>query len=158
MWLISNCTNVQIVVLKNTFYSLPSRTHIILLQSSLVTLQKESTLHTLGNVYSASSVVAVMLPPHIAERTRLRFDHEWFTEHSWANVPVHTSRSVVGSLVFPRVGTRTSFDAEQKNRHQTHRRSHSARMPNIPRARRAHCLHIPTRGRAENVRRCVEVA
>jgi hypothetical protein len=22
-----------------------------------------------------------------------RFDHEWFTEHSWANVPVHTSRS-----------------------------------------------------------------
>jgi hypothetical protein len=23
---------------------------------------------------------------------------------------------------------------------------------------RAHCLHIPTRGRAENVRRCVEVS
>jgi hypothetical protein len=24
--------------------------------------------------------------------------------------------------------------------------------------RRGHCLHIPTRGRAENIRRCVEVA
>jgi hypothetical protein len=77
----------------------------------------------------------LMLPPHIAERTRQRFDHEWFTEHSWANVTVHTSRSVFGSLVFPRFGTRASFDAEQKNRHQTHRRSYSARMPNVPRAR-----------------------
>jgi hypothetical protein len=34
-----------------------------------------------------------------------------------------------------RVGTRASFDAEQTNRHQTHRRSHSAPMPNIRRAR-----------------------
>jgi hypothetical protein len=34
-----------------------------------------------------------------------------------------------------RFGTRASFDAEQKNRYQTHRRSHSARMPNIRRAR-----------------------
>jgi hypothetical protein len=37
--------------------------------------------------------------------------------------------------VFPHVGTQASFDAEQKNRHQTHRRSHSARMPNIRRAK-----------------------
>jgi hypothetical protein len=34
-----------------------------------------------------------------------------------------------------RVGTRASFDAKQKNRHHTYRRSHSARMPNIRRAR-----------------------
>jgi hypothetical protein len=34
-----------------------------------------------------------------------------------------SARCVVGSLVLPRVGTRASFDAEQKNWHQTHRRS-----------------------------------
>jgi hypothetical protein len=66
-------------------------------------------------------------------------------------------RRAMCSRVAP-VGTRASFDAEQKNRHQTHRRSHSARMPNTRRARRGHCLHIPTRGRAENVQRCVQVA
>jgi hypothetical protein len=34
-----------------------------------------------------------------------------------------------------RLGTQASFDAEQKSRHQTHRRSHSARIPNIRHAR-----------------------
>jgi hypothetical protein len=52
--------------------------------------------------------------------------------------------------VFPRVGTRASFDAEQKNRHQTHRRSHSARMPNIRRARaRILFTHPDSRSRGE---------
>jgi hypothetical protein len=52
--------------------------------------------------------------------------------------------------VFPRVGTRASFDAEQKNRHQTHRRSYSARMPNIRRARAsALSTHPDSRSRGE---------
>jgi hypothetical protein len=49
-----------------------------------------------------------------------------------------------------RVGTRASFDAEQRNRHQTHRRSHSARMPNIRRARASTLpAHPDTRSRGE---------
>jgi hypothetical protein len=68
------------------------------------------------------------------------------------------ARCVVGSLVFPRVGTRASFDAEQKNRHPTHGRSHSARMPNIRHARARTLSAHPDSRSAENVRRCVEVA
>jgi hypothetical protein len=49
-----------------------------------------------------------------------------------------------------RVGTRTSFDAEQKNRHQTHRLSHSARMTNIRRVRaRTLSAHPDSRSRGE---------
>jgi hypothetical protein len=126
-----------------------------------------------------------MLPPHIAEWTRLDSTTNDSRNHSWANVPVHTLRShrslvirvrggeegrctsccrgvllyymwlngarcVVGSLVFRRVGTGASFDAEQKNRHQRHRHSHSARMPNIRRARsRTLSTHPDSRSRGE---------
>jgi hypothetical protein len=49
-----------------------------------------------------------------------------------------------------RVGPRASFDAEQQSRHQTHRRSHSARMPNIRRARaRTLSTHPDWRSRGE---------
>jgi hypothetical protein len=49
-----------------------------------------------------------------------------------------------------RVGTQASFDAEQKNRHQTHCCSHSARMPNIRRARaRTLSAHPDSRSRGE---------
>jgi hypothetical protein len=54
-----------------------------------------------------------------------------------AQVAAHshvTERRAMCSRV-AHVGTQASFDAEQKNRHQTHRRSHSALMPNIRRAR-----------------------
>jgi hypothetical protein len=45
---------------------------------------------------------------------------------------------------------RRSFDAEQKNRHQTHRRSHSARLPNIPRERASTLsTHPHSRSRGE---------
>jgi hypothetical protein len=45
---------------------------------------------------------------------------------------------------------RRSFDAEQKDRHQTHRRSQSARMPNIPRARASTLsTHPHSRSRGE---------
>jgi hypothetical protein len=125
-----------------------------------------------------------MLPLYIAECTRLDSTTNDSPNHSWANVPIHTPRSH-RSLVIPvrggedgrctrrttllvrramcsrvaRVGSRASFDAERKTRHQTYRRSHSAPEFRTFVARgRGHCLHIPTRCRAENVWRCVEVA
>jgi hypothetical protein len=94
-----------------------------------------------------------MLPPHIAECTRPHMAitplsslsrERWWRWKMYKLLPRRTAfcvvwlsgaRCVVGSLVFPRVGTRASFDAEQKTRRQTHRRSHSARIPNIRRAR-----------------------
>jgi hypothetical protein len=42
--------------------------------------------------------IMVMLTPHIAECTRLNSTTNDLPNHSWANVPVHTSRSH-GSLV-----------------------------------------------------------
>jgi hypothetical protein len=54
-----------------------------------------------------------------------------------------------------RVGTQASFDAEQKNRHQTHRRSHAARMPNIRRARaRTLSTHPDSRSRGGSSAMC----
>jgi hypothetical protein len=110
-----------------------------------------------------------MLPPHIAECNRLDS-----TTNDSQNAPVHTSRShrslvirvrggedgrctsccrgvcgarcVVGSLV---LGQERPL-MQQKNRHQTHRSSHSARMPNIRRARaRTLSTHPDWRSRGE---------
>jgi hypothetical protein len=91
-----------------------------------------------------------MLPPHIAERTRLDS-----TTNDSPNIRGRmypsTHRDHTARFFFPlRVGTRASFDAEQKNRHQTHRRSHSAQMPNIPRARASTLsTHPHSRSRGE---------
>jgi hypothetical protein len=82
-----------------------------------------------------------------------RFDHEWFTESFVGNVPVHTSRSHRSLVIRVRGGEdgRCTSCCRGVLLYQPECRIFVARG-------RGHCLHFPTRGRAKNVRRCVEVA
>jgi hypothetical protein len=78
-----------------------------------------------------------------------RLDQPFHLRTVWiAHSHVTEGRAMCSRIA--RVGTRASFDAEQKNRHQTHRRSHSARMPNIRRASaRTLSTHPESRSRGE---------
>jgi hypothetical protein len=86
--------------------------------------------------------------------------------HSPKIRPRMIHRTVVGECTRPHIAItplachssdRRSFDAAQK---PTSNASSLALGPNAEHLARgrAHCLHIATRGRAENVRRCMEVA
>jgi hypothetical protein len=95
------------------------------------------------------SFVGECTRPHIAITPLACYSSERRWRWKMCKLLHVTVRRAICSRV-ARVWTRASFDAEQKNRHQTHHRSHSARMPNIRRARaRTLSTHPDSRSRGE---------
>jgi hypothetical protein len=96
-----------------------------------------------------------MLPPHIAERTRLDSTTNDSPKIRGRMYPSthreHTARLLVLGHERPLMRNRKTDIKGIVARTRPECRTVLARG-------RAHCLHIPTQGRAENCRRCVEVA